>query len=525
MRPSPARAKPHDADSWLPLPDVSSLPEIEELVAPVAALEARHSEGNVRPVHSRPVPSVRPSPARAKPHDPETWFPLVALEALLAPDSTDAPPAPATDLTPTTRQDPESFSPQTWAPEEIPEPPRRRTPAPAPAPAPRPTPKIAPRREQLAQRRRALTKRSRRSGVIILAVATTAAVAAFGAPKLLAGPTDPEVTVSVDGQVITATTTTETVGAFLAEQNIALGTFDSVDPPPDTAIDGGMTIDVIRAFSVTVDIDGEITTVPTSKPTAGQLRDQLGLKPRRVGIKSAPAELAAGATVVYRTFKDVATKIDGADLTERTMADTVAEFLGDYRVVLGPEDRVEPAPETPITDGMTVEVSRVESNTRQVERPIEPPTEYRDNYYEPAGTERVIQEGVPGIMQVTCRKEIVNGVKGECVPISEVPITPPTPRIVERGAGGTASTQLMAGVREGSASWYASPFGSNSCATKEWIPKGTVLTVTNLDTGQSATCVVQDRVEALRVVDLDDDVFAQLAPLSQGVFPVRISGI
>jgi hypothetical protein len=37
--------------------------------------------------------------------------------------------------------------------------------------------------------------------------------------------------------------------------------------------------------------------------------------------------------------------------------------------------------------------------------------------------------------------------------------------------------------------------------------------------------VVQDRVEAPRVVDLDDDVFRQLAPLSQGVFNVRISGI
>jgi rare lipoprotein A (peptidoglycan hydrolase) len=76
--------------------------------------------------------------------------------------------------------------------------------------------------------------------------------------------------------------------------------------------------------------------------------------------------------------------------------------------------------------------------------------------------------------------------------------------------------------RVGTASWYASPFGSDSCATKEYVPKGTILKVTNLDTGASTTCRVADRVEANRVVDLDDDVFRQLAPKSQGVFNARI---
>ena len=74
----------------------------------------------------------------------------------------------------------------------------------------------------------------------------------------------------------------------------------------------------------------------------------------------------------------------------------------------------------------------------------------------------------------------------------------------------------------GSASWYQSPFGDDSCATKEYIPKGTIIRVTNLDTGQSVNCRVADRVEADRAVDMDKEGFAQLAPNSQGVFPTRV---
>jgi hypothetical protein len=33
VRPSPARAEPHDEESWLPLPDVDALPELEEHIA------------------------------------------------------------------------------------------------------------------------------------------------------------------------------------------------------------------------------------------------------------------------------------------------------------------------------------------------------------------------------------------------------------------------------------------------------------------------------------------------------------
>jgi rare lipoprotein A len=81
-------------------------------------------------------------------------------------------------------------------------------------------------------------------------------------------------------------------------------------------------------------------------------------------------------------------------------------------------------------------------------------------------------------------------------------------------------------TEEGTASWYRQPGGyaPNGCAHRT-LPFGTVVTVTHLGTGASTTCSVSDRGPFVpgRVIDLDDDVFARLAPLSAGLIPVRIT--
>jgi rare lipoprotein A (peptidoglycan hydrolase) len=52
-----------------------------------------------------------------------------------------------------------------------------------------------------------------------------------------------------------------------------------------------------------------------------------------------------------------------------------------------------------------------------------------------------------------------------------------------------------------------------------------VVTVRNNANGRTATCVVTDRgpFPRGRIIDLDDDTFAQLAPLSSGVIDVTIT--
>jgi rare lipoprotein A (peptidoglycan hydrolase) len=51
------------------------------------------------------------------------------------------------------------------------------------------------------------------------------------------------------------------------------------------------------------------------------------------------------------------------------------------------------------------------------------------------------------------------------------------------------------------------------------------VTITNVANGRTASCVVTDRgpYGGNRIIDLDDGVFAQLAPLSTGVIDVTIT--
>lgn len=74
----------------------------------------------------------------------------------------------------------------------------------------------------------------------------------------------------------------------------------------------------------------------------------------------------------------------------------------------------------------------------------------------------------------------------------------------------------------GGASYYA--YKAGGCAHKT-LPKGTVVTVTNLANGKTTTCVVNDRGPFVsgRIIDLDTSVFKQVASTSSGVFQARIS--
>jgi beta-lactam-binding protein with PASTA domain len=76
--------------------------------------------------------------------------------------------------------------------------------------------------------------------------------------------------------------------------------------------------------------------------------------------------------------------------------------------------------------------------------------------------------------------------------------------------------------RIGDATWYR--YIAGHCATW-YLPRGTRVTIRDLATGRVIHCIASDREGAHgnRVVDLDTQQFAELAPLSKGVVFVKVS--
>lgn len=86
----------------------------------------------------------------------------------------------------------------------------------------------------------------------------------------------------------------------------------------------------------------------------------------------------------------------------------------------------------------------------------------------------------------------------------------------------TTTDPPPANQETGEASWYEAPTGT--CASLD-ITFGTVVTVTDLATGGSTNCTVDDRGPYVdgRIIDLSEQTFSQLAEPSAGVIEVQVS--
>ena len=534
------------------VPLVPTTPQRGDRVARADPVRARRSQG-VRPIdgHSTragarggqhnheararryALRSVRPSPARIDAPEPAVWLPVGDASAALAGGAaTSAPTRDARGFAPADHEardaraalDAELLSIEAafWSTSgrafdaAVADPtPTRVEPVLAPAPRPAPAPAHA------------HTTRHRLEwvGAVVLILAV-----ALGMAHLL-GPSNPirYVPLSVDGIATTVQTRGTRVADVLREAEVTLASADRVVPAADTRLDGDTAVRVLRAFPVTVDLDGEPRTVRTTRRTASRLLPELAAAPNAL-VTAAPERLAAGAMVVVRTPRPVALQVDGAARSLSATALTVRELLADEGVALGPNDEVSPTLDARLTDGLRVRVTRLAAGQRTALVAVPFRDERRSDPNLEVGQTRVVRAGVPGQNRVVYAVTLRDGVEaGRSIVRTEV-VRAPVSRILAVGTRPVRrATQSVAGPvpsstgrsETGQGSHYA--FTVASCAHKT-LPFGTVVRITNLNTGATASCTIRDRgpFGPGRILDMSKDTFSRLAPLSQGVIPVRI---
>jgi uncharacterized protein YabE (DUF348 family) len=434
--PSPARAEPHDAKTWLPVPDPLALPSIEVLLHPSEAVPSEVIDlAAIEAV-------VALSPARAEPHDAAAWLPL--------PDDVDVLPPVRALLDP----DPDEQAAVVEAAESLvaeaiavaeasaaPSPARAEAPEPEtwlPLPSPEELPPVIALLEEgppagtVPPRRRwtRFLPAPRVLGVALLVVAT--ALAGAWMVQRSTAPSGSEVTFVVDGSRELVRTDANTVGALLSAAHVQLGPGDIVVPTANTALHDGLHVDVLRSFPVTVDVDGTVRTVRTVETSAEKLAKQLKLG-KLTAVRNDPGRLAAGSTVVFRTRVSGSLTIDNQKVTFDSPSRTVAELLDAYQVKLVGEDYVTPSADTVLHDGDSVEVVRVNADITQTQKDIPFDTVEQADPTLPIGQTRVVQEGKNGTMTVTWRQLVENGQKGEKQVVSEVPKVESTPKIIGYG--------------------------------------------------------------------------------------------
>jgi uncharacterized protein YabE (DUF348 family) len=379
---SPARAEPHDPAAWLPLPrDVDGLPPLEDLLDPALDPDVAMAEIEALVAEARATAALHsaPSPARAEPHDAASWLPLPSPEEL----------PPVTELL-----------------EE------------GPPPGTTPT-----RRTRFLPAPRVL-------GIAVLVVLT--ALGGTWAVQGLTAPAGSEVTLIVDGHRTELRSDASSVRSLLASERVHLARSDAVVPSATSKLHDGLHVDVLRAFPVTVDVDGNVRTVRTVETSAAKLAKQLKLG-KLTAVRNDPGRLAAGAEVVYRTRVSGSLTLDDQTVTFDSPSRTVGELLDSYHVQLLGDDYVEPAASTVLHDGDSVKVVRVNATTSHDTKPIPFDTVQQPDPTLPIGQTTVLQHGKDGTMTVTYSQRTENGTKDQRQVVSEVPSQVPLPQIVGYG--------------------------------------------------------------------------------------------
>ena len=244
-----------------------------------------------------------------------------------------------------------------------------------------------------------------------------------------------DVVLDVDGEIINASTMSGTVEGALRSADVDVDDQDLVMPALSESIDENSEITVRSVRQVALTVDGNEEVVKTTADNVNDLLKQLGRNDATSQLSSPtgakiPVE---GMDLEVTTSKNFTLNDGGMPGTMSLPARTVGEMLEMRGKPLGPNDVVTPSADTPLTEGMHIEVVRIQSGEQVEERDIPAPVRYVDDANLEEGKEEVINPGTPGREKVTfnVRKENGEEIARDIVNVEE--LVAPQESVVKRG--------------------------------------------------------------------------------------------
>ena len=183
---------------------------------------------------------------------------------------------------------------------------------------------------------------------------------------------DKAVSLSLDGATSSVHVFGSTVGDLLAKQDVPVGEHDIVQPAADAPLSDGDTVVVRYGRKLTVTQDGATTDYWTTATSVDGALAELGIRADSAKLSVSRSEPLgrSGLALTITTPKNVTVSVDGGSKTVASTGPTVADALQQLEVTLGAQDRVSPAPETPLTEGLAVTVNRVEKKSVNETKPV-----------------------------------------------------------------------------------------------------------------------------------------------------------
>lgn len=229
------------------------------------------------------------------------------------------------------------------------------------------------------------------------------------------------VTVNVDGKVTSVQTFGGTVGQVVKSANLVLKPTDRVSPAVDATVQNGTVINVNQAKEVTVSLDGAEKTVNTTAQDVEDLVTELGVASASSVSAPKDAQLAVeGSFVSISTPKTVSIVADGKVDTTTTTAATVGNVLEDAGLALGANDRTSQPANAHVVNNMVIKVSRVDNaQTAVATEDVDFETVTTESAELLKGEKEVTQAGSAGKVEKTYKLVLVDGREASRTLVSE----------------------------------------------------------------------------------------------------------
>lgn len=354
-------------------------------------------------------------------------------------------------------------------------------------------------------------------------IARLAIVACLTLATTAYGTLEKQVTLTIEGKPVAVKTHGGTVADILARQGVEIGPKDVVRPSPATPVVDGQSIEVRFAKPVTILLDGKPRRVIVTGLTIEEVLAEIELRGSRADRvhPSRSASVTAGMTITYARARAVEVHYD--DKSERVVTDarTVGQVVRELGVKMGKRDQLRPKASTPVRQGMDIRIVRVGLRREVITNTLPYQTILRRDADLEVGERKQIQDGRSGIERVKYLTRYVDGEPVARRVLDRTLIRAPRNRIIAIGAG-SPGCSCDRGTQVGKATWYSQADGLT--AAHRTLPFGTVVRVVNRANGKSVNVTIRDRgpYGDDRIIDLSDEAFRRIAPLSTGVVNVKI---
>ncbi|OHF37445.1 resuscitation-promoting factor [Corynebacterium sp. HMSC074A01] len=254
-----------------------------------------------------------------------------------------------------------------------------------------------------------MSRNSSRTPAVKRVVASTVAGAAIVGSATAAVAAQKEITVDVNGEATTVSTFSGDVDKALRAAGVEVTDADLVYPAPGQKLANGDTLTVRTAKPVAVVVDGVAQELTSTAATVGDLLDEAGMAANAATDVDRDQPVTEGLNVDVTTPKIVAINDGGAVTYTSAAAKTVGDLLAERGITFDSNDRLNVPLDAPVTPNMQINLDRVEIVKDREIVDVKAPAKYIDDPEMEEGTEEIREEGVLGEKQVIRHTVLVNG--------------------------------------------------------------------------------------------------------------------